>query len=167
MRRRARIKKAAGKENLPPFWHQSILQGSSVKFLFAVFAAVYFLFLIRKHENVWKPLLDGSDAAGILAVDDVFDFLWKRHYLFGDDFAVFDDVHGDIVVDDCQNVKVKGIDVAFHLQDILLAHLVASGIFDDGDRAVQLVQLQMMVDGHAFSCLDMVENEALFNFSYV
>ena len=93
---------------------------------------------------------------------------------FGSDSAflvtispVFDDVYGDIVVDDGQYVKVKSIDVAFHLQNVLFAHLVASGIFDDGNRTVQLIQLQMVVDGHTFSGFDMVEHEALFNFSYI
>ena len=135
--------------------------------LFAVFAAVDLFILICEDEDVIQTLFDGSDAAGIFAMNDIFDFFWKRQRFLGDNLAVFDDVYGDIVVDDGQYVKVKSIDVAFHLQNVLFAHLVASGIFDDGDRTVQLVQLQMMVDGHAFSGFDMIEHEALFNFSYI
>ena len=139
----------------------------SAVFLFAVFAAVDLLLLISENEDMIQSLLDGGDAAGIFAVDDVFDLLWKRKLLFGDDLAVFDDVYGDVVVDDGKHVEIKGIDVAFHLQDILFSHLIASGVLDDGDGAVQLIKLKMMIDGHAFSRLDMIEHEALFNSSYI
>ena len=100
-------------------------------------------------------------------MDDVFDLFREGQLLFGHDLSVFDDVYRDVMVDDSQNVQIQGIDVTFHLQDVLFSHLVAAGIFDDGDGAVQLVKLQMVVDGHAFSGFDMIEHEAFFDFSYI
>ena len=48
---------------------------------FTVFAAVDFLFLIRKDEDMGKLLLDGGDASGILTPDHVFDLLRKHQLL--------------------------------------------------------------------------------------
>jgi hypothetical protein len=71
------------------------------------------------------------------------------------------------VVDKGEHVQIQHVDIALHLQNILFSHLVAPGIFDDGNGTVQLVQLQMMIDGEAFPGLDVVENKALLDFSYI
>ena len=42
-------------------------------FFLAIFATVHLLFLVREDEHVVESLLDGSDAARVLATDDVFD----------------------------------------------------------------------------------------------
>ena len=82
---------------------------------FTVFAAVDFLFLIRKDEDMGKLLLDGGDASGILTPDHVFDLLRKHQFLLGDDLTVLDHVDGNVVVDKGQHVQVKHIDVTFYL----------------------------------------------------
>ena len=53
-----------------------------------------------------KSLLDGSDAAGVLTVDDIADFLRKLELLLGYNFAVLDDIYCDIMVDERQNIQV-------------------------------------------------------------
>ena len=127
-----------------------------VVFFFAVFAAVYFFFFIGKEENVGQALLNGSDAAGVFALDDVFDFLGENQFFFVYDFSVFNDVDGNVVVDKGKDVQIQHIDVAFYFQDVFFAHFVAAGVFDNGNGTVQLVQLQMMVKGKALSGFNMV-----------
>ena len=48
-----------------------------------------------------QSLLDGSDASGVAAFDDVFDLFGKYQFLFLHNLAVFDHVDGDVMVDEC------------------------------------------------------------------
>ena len=125
-------------------------------FFFTILAAVDLLFLIGQEEDLVEFLLDGSNAARIPAGDDILDLLWKMQLLFLIDLVVLDDVDCDIVIDEAEDVEIQRFDWAFHLQDILLAHLAALRIFDDGNRAVKLVELQIVVDLQAHAGFDMV-----------
>ena len=125
-------------------------------FFFTILAAVDFLFLIGQEEDLVKLLLDGSDTARIPAGDDILDLLWKMQLLFLIDLVVLDDVDCDIVIDEAEDVEIQRFDRAFHLQDILLAHFAALRVFDDGNRAVKLVELQVVVDLQAHTGFDMV-----------
>ena len=71
--------------------------------------------------------------------------------LFLNDLLVFDDVDGDVVIDETEDVQVKVFDRAFYFDDVLDAHLVALCIFDDGNGAVKFVEFQVMIDRHG-SC---------------
>lgn len=130
-----------------------------------VFAAVYFLGGIGQIEDMRQFLLYGRDAAGIVAVDHILDLLWQYQIFFVHDFPVLDDIDGDVVVNISQHIQVQHIYVAFHFQDILFAHLIAAGVFDNGHGAVQLVQSQVIIERKAFSGLDVVQHEAFFDFS--
>ena len=112
-------------------------------------------------------LLDRGDAAGVGALDDVFDFFGKRDALFLDQLAAFDNVDGDVRIDESDDIQINAVGVCLDLENIFFAHGVAAGIFDDGNSAVQLVEFQIMVDQHALACLDMVEHDSVFNFSYI
>ena len=136
-------------------------------FLLAVLAAVYLALCVRQAEDMGQFLLDGGDAPGIVASDDILDLPGQRQLLLFHDLPVLDDIDGDIVVDKGQHVQIQHVDVAFHFQDVLFVHFVASGVLDDGYGAVQLVQLEMLVDFQAPSGLDVVQHEALFDFSYI
>ena len=103
-------------------------------------------------------MLDRCDAARILAFDHIDDLFWKVQLFLVYDLTVFDDVDGDIVVDKTKDIKIQHVNRTFYFDDIFFAHFVAAGIFDDGNTAVQLIQFQIMVDGHALSCFDVVEN---------
>ena len=127
----------------------------------AVEAAVQLGLLVRQIENMVESLLDRRDAAGVLAADHVDDPLRKGETLFLDDLVVLDDVHGDVVVDVAQDVKVQIVDRAGDLDDVLAPHLVRGGVFDDRDRAVELAELKVSVDGHRIAGLDVVENKTL------
>ena len=83
-----------------------------------------------------QSLLDGSDASGVAAFDDVFDLFGKYQFLFLHNLAVFDDIDGDVVVDECQYIQIQHIDVTFYFQNILFAHFSAAGVFDDSNGAV-------------------------------
>ena len=47
-----------------------------------------------------QSLLDGSDTSGVAAFDDVLDLFGKYQFLLLYDLTVFDDVDGDVVVDE-------------------------------------------------------------------
>ena len=93
-----------------------------------------------------QSLLDGSDASGVAAFDDVFDLFGKYQYLLLYDLTIFDDIDGDVMVDKAENVEVEHVDIAFYLQNVLFAHLVAARVFDDRNGAVELIELQMVID---------------------
>ncbi len=57
-------------------------------------------------------LLDRCDAAGIFAFQHIFDLLWERERQFLHDLAVLDDIDGDVVIDEAQDVEVERVDVA-------------------------------------------------------
>ena len=109
---------------------------SAVILLFAVLAAVDLVFLIRKHEDVIQFLLDGSDASGILAPYHVDNLFWKMKSLLVNDLGILDNVDGDVMINESKDVQINKVYGTFDLHDILLAHLVALGIFDDRDTAV-------------------------------
>ena len=83
-----------------------------------------------------KSLLDGSDASGVAAFDDIFDLFGKYQFLLLYDLPVFDDVDGDVVVDECQDIQIQHIDVTFYFQNVFFAHFSAAGVFDDSNSAV-------------------------------
>jgi len=85
---------------------------------------------------VGQSLLDGSDASGVAAFDDVFDLFGKYQFLLLYDLTVFDDVDGDVVVDECQYIQIQHIDVTFYFQNVLFAHFSAASVFDDSHSAV-------------------------------
>lgn len=142
-------------------------RGGFAGFLFTVLTTVDLLFLVGKYEDMGKLLLYGSDAAGIPAFDDVLDLAGQDQFLFVHDLAVLDHIDRDIVVDEGQHIQIQSVDVTLYFQDIFLAHLIAAGVLDDRHGTVQLVQLQMMIDGEAFAGLDMVQHEAFLDFSYI
>jgi hypothetical protein len=80
---------------------------------------------------------------------------------FFDHSAIFDDVAGDMMVDETDDIQVHLIQVAGDLDDILLAHLLAIGIFDDGYLAVQAAKVQIVVDIHALAGRDVIKNDAV------
>lgn len=134
-------------------------------FFLAVFAPVDLLSGIGQHKDVIQLLLDGSDAAGIVAFGDVLDLQRERQALFVHDLVVLDDVDRNVVVDEAEGVQIDFIDGTFDLDDIFLAHLVAAGVFDDGDATVEFIQIQIVIDLHASAGLDMVQHEAFMKYT--
>ena len=114
-----------------------------------------------------NPLLDRGNAAGIGALDDVFDFFGQGDALLFDKFAALDDIDGDIGVNEGDDIQIDGVGIRLNLEDIFLAHGIAAGIFDDGDSSVESIEFQIMIDQHALSGLDVVEHDSVFNFSYI
>ena len=106
-----------------------------------VSAAVHFPLLVSEEENLVKTLLDRSDAAGILAGDNIHDLLRKRELALFDDFAVLNDIDRNIVINKAEDIKVKIIDRAGDLDDILASHLVGRRVLYDRDGAIKLTKL--------------------------
>ena len=136
-------------------------------FLLTILTSVNFLLRVSEDEYVIQALLDGSDAAWVLAFDDVCDLFWKFQDPFLNDLLVFDDVDGDVVIDETEDVQVEVLDRAFYFDDVLDAHLVALCIFDDGNGAVKFVEFQVMINGHGFAGLDMVKYETFVKCSNI
>ena len=99
--------------------------------------------------------------------DNIGDLLRKLQLPLFNDFSVLDDVDRYIMVNEADDIQIQGIDGAFNLYDILLAHLVAAGVFDDRHRTVQLVQPQIVIDGHGFSGFDVIHDIAFLQCSDV
>ena len=131
--------------------------------LIAVLAAIRRRLLICEIEDMRKSALYRRDAAGVGAVNDVPDFLRELQAPLFNDLTVFDDVDGNVAVDEGQDVQIQRVDVTLHLQDVLLAHLTAPGVFDDRNRAVQLVQPKIMINFHGSAGTNVIQHEALFN----
>ena len=131
--------------------------------LIAVLAAIRRRLLICEIEDMRKSALYRRDATRIGAVNDVPDFLRELQAPLFNDLTVFDDVYGNVAVDEGQDVQIQRVDVALHLQDVLLAHLTAPGVFDDRNRAVQLVQPKIMINFHGSAGTNVIQHEALFN----
>ena len=136
-------------------------------FFFTVFAAVHFSVDIGQIENMGEFLLDGGNASGVVAFDDIFNLLRQCQFFFLHDFSVFNYIDSDIVVNECKHIQVKHVDIAFYFQNVLFFHFIASGIFDDSHGAVQFIQLQMFINVQAAPCLNMIQHEAFFDFSHV
>lgn len=112
-------------------------------------------------------MLYGSDAPGIFAPDDISDLLWQVQAFLLNDLLVLDDIDGDIVINETENVQVHKINGALDLHDIFFAHLAALRIFDNGNAAVQLVQMEIFINVHTPSCLDVIQNKTFGNASYI
>ena len=77
-------------------------------------------------------VFDGSDTAWILAFDHIFDLFRKRQRLFVDDFFIFNDIDRNVVIDESEDIQVDDVDRTFDCDDVLLSHLGALGVLDDG-----------------------------------
>ena len=73
--------------------------GGAAIFFFTVFTSVDLPLFIGQQEDLIESLLDGCDAARIIAGDDVFYLLWQMQLHLRDDRVVLDDIDGDIVID--------------------------------------------------------------------
>ena len=124
--------------------------------LLTVFTSVNFLLLIRQDKDLIQSLLDRSDAAWVLAADHVDNLLWKTKVFFLYDLLIFDDVHSDVVVDETKDIQIQVFDGTLYFDDVFFTHFVAAGILDDGNGTIQLIQLQIMINGHGLSGFDMV-----------
>ena len=69
-------------------------------FFFTVLATVNDFFRICQEEYMIQLLLNGSDASGVAAFEDVGDLLGKSQGTLLHDVSVFDDVYCNVVVDD-------------------------------------------------------------------
>ena len=135
--------------------------------LLAVLAAVSLRLFVRQNKDVMQSLLNGSDAARIVAFDDVHNLFRELQRPLFDDFFVFNDIDRNIVVDKAEHIEVEVVDRTLDFDDIFSAHFIGLRIFDDRDGAVQLIQSQIVIDRHGLAGLDVIENEAFFNCSYI
>ena len=89
----------------------SLFLEHAVPLLLAVPAAVHRLVVavLGENKDLVEPLLYGSDAAGILAADDISDLLRKLQMLFLDNLPVLYDVNRDVVIDEAQDLQVEEI----------------------------------------------------------
>ena len=136
-----------------PFYHL-------ICFRLAVHAAVDLMLLIGELEDVVDLLLAGGDAAGILALEDVDELIGKEELALFDELTVLDDVHGRAGIDVADNVEVDG-DLRVDLDYVLPALLLARGVFDYCDGAVEVAETEKVVKLHGVARGDVVDNDAV------
>lgn len=132
------------------------------KFFLAVDASVGLFLRICQGEDLSEFLLDGSDTARILALDDIDDLFRVGKILFLGNLAAADHIDRDLLADKTEHIKINR-NIGLNLDDVLLAHLAACGIFDDGHLAIQLIQLEVIVNIHALSGRNMIDDITVFN----
>ena len=70
--------------------------------------------------------------------------------------AVGDDVHGNLVIQETDDIEIDTVKAACNLDDIFLAHFFAAGILDNRNLAVQFAEIQILVDFHAHTGRNMI-----------
>ena len=100
-------------------------------FLFTIFASVNFVLLICKYENLIQSLLDGSNAAWILAADNIYNLFRKTKVFFLNNLFILDDVYCNIVINEAQDIQIQILNRALNLDDVFFSHFVAAGILND------------------------------------
>lgn len=83
-------------------------------FLFAIFAAVNLALSVSQNKNLIQFLLNGSDAAGIFALNDIFDLTWQVQFFFLHNLVIFDDIDGDIVIDEAKDIEIQCFNRTFY-----------------------------------------------------
>ena len=128
----------------------------------AVQAAVGARALFGQCEDLRQLLLNGGDAAGILAADDVGDALGQLELALFDALAVLDDVDGDAGVDIADDIPVK-VEHLVDLDDVLAAEFAARNVLEQRDGAVELVKAEDVVKLHRLAGGDVVDNDTIGN----
>ena len=121
------------------------------------------ILFICKNKNLIQSLLDGSNAARILAFDHVHNLLRQLQLFLCNDLFVLDDIYGNIMIDKTKDIQIQILDGAFNLDDILFSHFLAAGIFDDSNRTVQLIQLQEMCIRDRYICIRFIYNRIILD----
>ena len=109
----------------------------------AIFATIGALLLVHEMENVREIVLHGSDAARVLAADDILHSVrhFQLHLLDG--LPLLDDVHRGVRVDQPEEVVVD-VDDIVDFDDVFLSHLLAVGVADERDIIIGLVKVQVI-----------------------
>ena len=128
----------------------------------AVQAAVGARALFGQCEDLRQLLLNGGDAAGILAADDVGDALGQLELALFGALAVLDDVDGDAGVDKADDIPVK-VEHLVDLDDVLAAEFAARNVLEQRDGAVELVKAEDVVELHRLAGGDVVDNDTVGN----
>ena len=132
----------------------------SLELALAVDAAVLALGAVGELEDGGQLLLGGGDAAGVLAVQNALQLQGQVQLLLLDGLAVGDDGHGHAGVHIAQGIGVQ-LDAFRDLDDVLAAHLDGGGVGDQGHHAVEIAQVQEVVDLLALTCGDVVDDDAV------
>ena len=104
----------------------------SVCFCFTVNASVNPVFFVRQLENMHKFLLDGSDAAGIFAVQYIRKTFRQIDFFLFRQLSISDYIYGYIWINIADNINID-VNHSIYFDDVLFAHFPAFYIFDDGD----------------------------------
>ena len=113
-----------------------------------------------------KLLLNRGYATGIFAFNNIFELSGKLDFFLLDEDAVLDDVDCNAGINVAEDIEID-VKVGVNFDDILFAKLAAHNVFDDCNRAVQLVKLKEIIDLHTLAGLDMVDNDTVFYRIYV
>lgn len=139
----------------------------SAIFLFAVFAPVDLILFICENEYMIQALFDGCDAARVFAADHIADLFGQFQIFLLDNLFIFNNVDRNIVINESEDVEIHEINGAFDLDDVFFSHFVALCILDDRHTAVKFVEVQIFVDIHTLSGLNVIEHETFGDAPYI
>ena len=123
------------KENIVTYPENNFVQLISLKLGLTVNTAIDPVLPVCKLKLVWKLLLDGSNAARILALDNIRNRFRQGKLMLLHDLCILNDIDGNAVIQNSQHIKIN-VKVTFDLNDVLAAHFIASCILDDSYLAV-------------------------------
>ena len=69
-------------------------------------------------------------------VNNICQFLWQMKRLLLGNLAVGDDVHGNLVIQETDDIEIDTVKAACNLDDIFLAHFAAFYILNDRNTAI-------------------------------
>ena len=93
-------------------------------FLLTIFTSVNLILLICQNKHLIQSLLNGSDAAGILTSDYVYNLLRKTKVFFLNDLLILNNIYGDIVINETKDIQIQIFNRALNLDDVLLPILL-------------------------------------------
>ena len=95
-----------------------------------------------------------------MTLEDAPDLSGHFHLFLFDDLSALDHIDSDLGIDKSDRVQIDRIWIALHFQNIFAAHIIAACVFDDRDLIILSVQVQIVIDQHSFSGLNVVKHNA-------
>ena len=102
------------------------------------------------------------DTARIFTFFHIDQFFGQCQLLFLDRLSVLDDADCDIWIDVTQHIQIH-IVLLINLQDVLLPHLAALDVLQDGNGTVELVKFEVVIYLKCLASSNMIQHNTILN----
>ena len=125
-------------------------------FLLAVYTTIELIFLIRKIEDMIQPLLDGSDAARVFAVDHIDQLAGKTKLLLLDEVAAgLTDAEVKDIMRLVADLKAAGYSIVW------IEHIIETMV-GSTDRLMCMAEGRCVADGAPREVIESEEVQRLY-----